>query len=133
MSVDHGDPKAVGRCAAMAPACACTHTQTHAGARRHLGNDRGISELRGRVGGSGRGVQWAANMLHEKFLLVMAAAVGGGSVCRKWGGWRLSTIPAGKNVEQQSFAFLHVHSSFRHRRIAASKRNTWTASLRVKS
>lgn len=51
MSVDHGDPKAIGHCAMIALTHARARSHTHGG--RHLGNSRGISELKGDGGGGG--------------------------------------------------------------------------------
>lgn len=60
MSTDHGDLDAIGHCAMIM----LTHTHTHS--RRHLGYNQEISELKRKED------QWGANMLHERFLQVMA-------------------------------------------------------------
>lgn len=49
MSVDHGDPKAIGHCVMIVLRHARARSHTHG--RRHLGNSRGISELKGDGGG----------------------------------------------------------------------------------
>lgn len=62
MSTDHGDLDAIGHCAMITLA----HTRTHTQSRRHLGYYQEIIELKRKEN------QCKANMLHEKFLRVMA-------------------------------------------------------------
>lgn len=76
MSADHGDLDAIGHCGMIA----LTHTRAHTQSRRRLGCNQGIIKLKRKDN------QWGANMLHEKFLRVMAVKRSGKGFGSEGGG-----------------------------------------------